>query len=193
MRSLTSAAVLLALAVGLTLAQPATTTSSAAISSLVYLASPDLHKELKLDADQVKQAKTLASGMMTRVFGARADAEKRAALEKEAEKDLAFLKPEQRSRLREVQRRQQARIAAADDRHVGPDLALERRGRRRRGSGQFPKAVRERVVSHPFMTIVAVDDGVSSNSISRPLSSDTPRCHATCSTRKPKSERSQSA
>ena len=51
-------------------------------------------------------------------------------------------------RLREMQRRREPGIAAADNRHVGPNLALERRGRRRRRSGHFPEAVRERIVLH---------------------------------------------
>ena len=50
--------------------------------------------------------------------------------------------------LRAMQRRREPGIAAADNRHVGPNLALERRSRRGRRSGYFPKAVRERVVLH---------------------------------------------
>ena len=52
------------------------------------------------------------------------------------------------SRLRAMQRRREPGIAAADNRHVGANLALERRGRRGGRSGHFPEAVRERVVLH---------------------------------------------
>ena len=66
-----------------------------------------------------------------------------------AEADLDRLERDDlRSRLGEPQRRREPGIAAADDRHIGPNLALERRGRRRRRSGHFPEAVRERVVLH---------------------------------------------
>ncbi len=51
-------------------------------------------------------------------------------------------------RLRAMQRRREPGIAAADNRHVGPNLTLERRSRRGRRSGHFPQAVRERVVLH---------------------------------------------
>ena len=66
-----------------------------------------------------------------------------------AEADLDRLEGDHlRPRLGEPQRRREPRIAAADDRDVGANLALERRGRRRRGSSYFPKAVRERIVLH---------------------------------------------
>src|SRR5208283_2429916 len=66
-----------------------------------------------------------------------------------AEADLDRLEGDDlRPRLGEPQRRREPRIAAADDRDVGANLAPERRRRRRRGSGYFPKAVRERIVLH---------------------------------------------
>ena len=66
-----------------------------------------------------------------------------------AEADLDRLEGDDlRPRLGEPQRRREPRIAAADNRDVGANLALERRRRRRRGSGHFPKAVRERIVLH---------------------------------------------
>ncbi|MGL4551386.1 MAG: hypothetical protein ACRC33_09375, partial [Gemmataceae bacterium] len=101
MRPYLPAAALAALSVSVALAQPAQPPSFT-MSSLVYLGSPDLHEELKLDAEQMKKATALAEGAMARWLGARTDPDKRAALDKEIEKDLAFLKPDQRKRLREV-------------------------------------------------------------------------------------------
>ena len=73
-----------------------------------------------------------------------------------AEADLDRLEGDDlRPRLGEPQRRREPGIAAADDRDVGANLALKRRRRRRRGSGYFPKAVRERIVLHVVEMIVS--------------------------------------
>ena len=51
----------------------------------------------------------------------------------------------------QMERGREPGIAAADDRDVSPNLAVEGRCRRRRRRGHFPQAVRKRVVLHSGM------------------------------------------
>ena len=66
-----------------------------------------------------------------------------------AEADLDRLeRHDPRSGLSQMQGGRKAGIAATDHGNIGPGVALERRGRRRRRSGHFPQTMRERIVLH---------------------------------------------
>jgi hypothetical protein len=70
--------------------------------SLLLLRNEAVYKELKLDADQEKKATAVAQSVTARVLSILRDGKNTDEMAREIEKDLAFLKPEQRRRLREL-------------------------------------------------------------------------------------------
>ncbi|MGL4551385.1 MAG: hypothetical protein ACRC33_09370 [Gemmataceae bacterium] len=93
--------------------QPALPAYTVLVYSQMYLASEALHKELKLDPEQIKLAVAAApKGLPAATAAARAG-KSPADVEKESAKELAFLKPQQLKRLREVTLQGMAGRAAA--------------------------------------------------------------------------------